>query len=126
MFRFGEFIKKEEEIIIARNIFHAVKMEENKFNDSEELAVVYLNSKFAKKNGYREGMTLKVTYSGRSVNLKVIISEDAGKPTIPNCIYSNYLVNFQTFKKFTGSIEVIDSVPTKTREIIDLLKSYIL
>lgn len=126
MFRFGDFIKKEEEIIIARNIFHSVKLEENKLSSSEELAVIYLNSKFAKKNGYQEGMTLKITHSGRSVNLKVKISEDAGKPTIPNCIYSNYLVNFQTFKKFTGTVEVIDGVPTDTSKIIDLLKSYIL
>ncbi|HID42948.1 MAG TPA: hypothetical protein EYP30_04090 [Archaeoglobaceae archaeon] len=113
----------EAEVVIARNVFHTEEMETKKFEEdlSENLAVIYLSSEFAEKNGFTEDQVLRVTASERAVNLRVKISDDAGKPTIPNCIYSSFLTDFNSFKKLKVYLEVTELPPTRAEEIINLL-----
>jgi formylmethanofuran dehydrogenase subunit D len=126
MFRFGKFIKKAEaEVVIARNLFYTIRIEENKFDNlNENSAIIYLNNEFAKMNGFREGETLRLSTSDRAINLRVKISDDAGKPTIPNSIFSSFLVNFNSFKRFRATLEVTDLPPTKPLEIINMIETY--
>lgn len=118
--KFGKFIQKSEtEIVVARNLFYTEQAEFNRGEDLEP--VIYVNSQFAKKNGLKEGKTLKLTAGGKTLNMRIEISEDAGKPTIPNGIYSSYLVGFNSYKRFYASFEVTDSAPTPSSQIMELL-----
>lgn len=119
--KFGKFIQKSEtEVVVARNLFHMEKVEFDK-GEGSELPVIYVNSQFAKKNGLNEGQTLKLTAGGKTLNMRIEISEDAGKPTIPNGVYSSYLVGFNSYKRFLASFEVTDSPPTPSSQIMELL-----
>jgi|Deesub1362A_J573_1020465.scaffolds.fasta_scaffold01045_2 formylmethanofuran dehydrogenase subunit D len=123
MLKFGKFLKKiETEVIIARNVFHTEKFEKNRFD--KELAVIFVNEEFAKLNGFKEGQIIRVSTKDRAVNLKIKINDDAYKPTIPNSIYSNFLTDFDSFKKFKAILEFTDLPPTEPAEIIDLVKTY--
>ncbi|MFO7967587.1 MAG: hypothetical protein R6U44_08320 [Archaeoglobaceae archaeon] len=116
--KFGKFIQKSEtEVVVARNLFHTEEVEFNRGEDSET-PVIYVNSQFAKKNGLKEGQTLKLSTEERSLNMLIKISEDAGKPTIPNGIYSSYLVGFDSYKRFHANFEVTDSPPTPLYQIL--------
>ncbi len=116
--KFGKFIQKSEtEVVVARNLFHTEEVEFNKGEDSET-PVIYINSEFARKNGLKVGQTLKLSAQGRSLNLLIKVSEDAGKPTIPNGIYSSYLVGFNSYKRFHANFEVTDSPPTPLSHIL--------
>lgn len=119
--KFGKFIQKAEtEVVVARNLFHTEKVEFNKGEDSES-PVIFVNSQFAKKNGLKEGQTLKLSTEGKTLNMLIKISEDAGKPTIPNGIYSSYLVGFNSYKRFHAKFEVTDSPPTPLSQIMESL-----
>jgi formylmethanofuran dehydrogenase subunit D len=122
MLRFGKFLKKvETEVVIARSVFHTEEMEADKEEGKDKIAVIYLNSDFAEKNGFKEGQILRVSTPERAVNLRVKISDDAGKPTIPNCIFSSFLSNFSSFKKLKAFLEITDLPITTPEEIINLL-----
>lgn len=119
--KFGKFIQKAEtEVVVARNLFHTEKVEFNKGEHSES-PVIYVNSQFAKKNGLKEGQTLKLSTEGKSLNLVIKVSDDAGKPTIPNGVYSSYLVGFDSYKRFHANFEVTDSPPTPLSQIVGSL-----
>jgi len=121
MLRFGKFLRKvETEVVIARNIFHAEKMDEKRM-DNSEVAIIYLNNDFAEKNGFKDGQILRISTPERAVNLRVKISDDAGKPTIPNGIFSSFLSDFSSFKKLRVLLEVTELPPTSPEEIINLL-----
>jgi len=125
MLKFGKFLRKiETEVIIARNVFHTEKFEENKFDQDDNIAVIFINEEFAKSNGFKEGQTVRISTADRGVNLKIKINDDADKPTIPNGIYSNFLINFDSFKKFKATLEITDLPPTRPAEIINLVKAY--
>jgi anaerobic selenocysteine-containing dehydrogenase len=96
-------------------------MEADKEEGKDKIAVIYLNSDFAEKNGFKEGQILRVSTPERAVNLRVKISDDAGKPTIPNCIFSSFLSNFSSFKKLKAFLEITDLPITTPEEIINLL-----
>lgn len=119
--KFGKFIRKAEtEVVVARNLFHTEEVEFSRGEDLEA-PVIFVSSQFAKTNGLKEGQTLKLSTEGKTLNLLIKISEDAGKPTMPNSVYSSYLVGFSSYKRFHAGFEVTDSSPTSLSEIMELM-----
>lgn len=122
--QFSKFLKKiTVEVVIARWSFQVEAMDKGKFTDEfvEKSAVIYFTEEFAKNNGLKEGDVVKVTTRGRSVNLRVMISDVAPQDGafMPNSIYSAYLTDFDSFKRFQASIEPVSGGSvTKPQEIV--------
>jgi formylmethanofuran dehydrogenase subunit D len=125
MLRFGKFLRKIEiEIVVARDSFQSEAVHD-KFSRGfvERSAVIFVGSEFAKVNGLKEGQIVSVAAGERSVKLKVVVSKVVKtKAIIPNSIYASYLTNFNSFKRFTATIEVGDGRQTNPLEILNLLK----
>jgi formylmethanofuran dehydrogenase subunit D len=123
MLRFGKFIRKiETEVVVARDSFQAEVRAKFSSDFVEKSAVLFVSSEFAKTNGLEEGQIVNVAVGEKAVKLKVAISEAATKATIPNSIYANHLANFDSFKRFKASIEIVDGKQTHPSEILDLIK----
>lgn len=122
MMRFTKFLKVEADVVVARNAF----IPDNKSSKEylENAAVAFIQEEFAKANGFKENDVIKITSKGRSVNLKVKISDIAPKNgiLIPNGIYASYLTDFDGFKRFKAEIELAEGDTTKPEEIIEKLK----
>lgn len=121
--QFSKFLKKVSvEIVVGRLSYQVEAMDKGKFSDEfvEKSAVIYFTEEFAKNNGFKEGDVVKVTAKGRSVNLKVMISDTAPKDGafMPNSIYSSYLTDFESFKKFKATVEPAEGSVTKPEEIM--------
>ena len=122
MMRFTKFLKVEADVVVARNAF----IPDNKSSKEylENAAVAFMQEEFAKANGFKENDVIKITSKGRSVNLKVKISDIAPEKgiLIPNGIYASHLTNFDEFKRFKAEIELAEEDVTKPEEIIEKLK----
>ena len=122
MMRFTKFLKIEVEVVVARNAL----IPDNKSSKEylENAAVAFLQEEFAKANGFKENDVIRITSRGRSVNLKVKISDAAPKKgiLIPNGIYASYLTNFDGFKRFNADIELVDEEITRPEDILEELK----
>ena len=122
--QFAKFLKKiTVEVVVGRWSFQVEAMDKGKFTDEfvNKSAVIYFTEEFAKSNGLKEGEVVRVTAGGKSVNLRVGISDVAPSDGafMPNSIYSSYLTDFDSFKRFQASIEPAsgESV-TKPEEIM--------
>lgn len=127
MLRFGKFIRKiEAEIVVARNALQADAADAGKFSDDfvEKSAVLYISEDFAKNTGLKEGQIVRVTNGERSVKLKVAISDTAPEngAVMPNSIYSSYLSDFSSFKRFKATVEIEDGKQTTPDEILDFIR----
>ena len=122
MMRFTRFLKVEVDVVVARNAF----IPDNKSSEEylENIAIAFMQEEFAKANGFKENDVVKITSKGRSVNLKVKISDIAPEKgiLIPNGIYASYLTSFDGFKRFKAEVELADGEITKPEEIIEKLK----
>ncbi|MBE8540524.1 molybdopterin dinucleotide binding domain-containing protein [Geoglobus acetivorans] len=121
--QFSKFLKKVSvEVVVGRLSYQVEAMDKGKFSEEfvEKSAVIYFTDDFAKKNGFKEGDIVKVTAKGRSVNLKVLISDTAPDDGafMPNSIYSSYLTDFDDFKRFQATIEPVEGSVTKPEEIM--------
>lgn len=116
MMRFSKFLRVEAEIVIAR---HSLIMDETKTCADP---VIFIHPEFAKKSGIKEGDVVEVEANGRSVKLKVSLSNNAPENggIIPNGIYASYLATMDNFKRFKASIEVSEGEPTDFKELLKL------
>ncbi|AKG91547.1 formylmethanofuran dehydrogenase, subunit D [Geoglobus ahangari] len=125
--QFSKFLKKiTVEVVVARSSFQVEAMDKGKFTDEyvEKSAVIYFTEEFAKSNGLKEGDVVRVTRAGRSVNVKVAISDVAPSSGafMPNSIYTSYLTDFDSFKRFEASIEPVSGGSvTKPEEIMQIV-----
>jgi len=96
MLDFSRFIRVEAKVIVARDILN-----ENK-------GVALVSKEFAGKFGIKEGQTVKLTRNGRTVKLVAKPSEFAEgvDVVIPNDFFASQLVDFDSFKQFTASVEL--------------------
>ncbi len=115
--RFSKFLKVEAEIVVARN---SLESDETK---RECKAVIYLHPDFAKKSGVKEGDVVEVERDGRSVKLKVKLSENAPENggMIPNGIFASYLADMSNFKRFKANLEVSEGEESRAEEILEKL-----
>ncbi len=128
MLRFGKFLRKiEVEVVVARNALQAEAADAGKFSDDfvDKSAVLYISENFAKNTGLKEGQIVRVSNGERSVKLKVAISDIAPEngAVMPNSIYSSYLSDFSSFKRFKAIIEIEDGKQTTPDEILDLIET---
>ncbi len=125
--QFAKFLRKVEvEVVVSRVSYQSEAVDKGKLSQEyvEKSAVIYVTEEFAKKNGLKSGSIVKVTSGGKSVNLKLLISDAAPEDgaLMPNSIYSSYLSDFENFKKFKATIELSDGEVTKPHEIILKIK----
>ncbi len=125
---FSRFLKKVSvEVVVGRWSFQVEAMDRGKFSDefTEKSAVLYLNEEFGKSNGFREGDIVRLTSGNKSVNLKVLFSDIAPEngAFMPNSIYTSYLTDFSSFKRFRATIEPSNDRITKPEEIMQKVLS---
>ncbi len=113
MMRFTKFLKIEADIIVARNALVA--------SESVPEPVIFVHPNLAKTAGIKEGDIIEVARKGRSVKLKVKVSENCPENgcVIPNGLFASYLADLENFKRFKASIEVSEGEPTKPEEILE-------
>ena len=127
--QFSKFLKKiTVEVVVGRWSFQVEAVDKGKFTEEfvEKSAVIYFTEDFAKSNGLKEGDVVRVTSRGRSVNLRVGISDVApsGGAFMPNSIYTSYLTDFDGFKRFSATVEPVSGEGvTRPEEIMQSVLS---
>ncbi|MET1125222.1 MAG: molybdopterin dinucleotide binding domain-containing protein [Archaeoglobaceae archaeon] len=114
MIRISKFLKFEAEIVVARD---SLTHDESK---RKEEALIYLHPDFARRSGVKEGDVVEVSRKGRSVRLRVKLSDKAPENggLIPNGIFASYLADMENFKRFRASLEVSEGKVSTVEEIL--------
>ena len=117
MLRFAKFLKKVElRLVTFRDGFQIEVARKDKFSDVfiDRSAVVIIHPTTAKTFGFKDGQIVRVSANGRSVNVRLKISEVAPKDgaLMPKSIYSSYVYSDRVL------IEPSDGDLTKPDDIL--------
>lgn len=111
MMRVAKLIKFEAFFVVARHSWE------------QRNAVVYLHPEFARKTGIKDGDVVLISKGERSLRFKVKLLDTAPENggLIPNSIFANYLLDFQSFKKFNAFVEIAEGEENKLDDIIKII-----
>jgi len=120
MLRFAKFLKKVElKLVTFRDGFQVEVARRDKFCDDfvDRSAVIIIHPETAKSFGFKDGQTVKVSANGRSINVRLKVSEIAPRDgaLMPKSLYTSYISSDRVL------MEPADGDLTRPEEMIEFV-----